>query len=362
MGINHGMACLRTKGLKLAAIAEKDKARLEQFYRQTEKEISPEAARTVRALPVFGDYKDMIVHADIGAVLNALPTPLHASSSLFALRRGKHVLCEKPPTTTVAEMSRVARAARAQKLTFMFVRQKRYAKINQTARRLVLQGKLGEVYHADAKWIRSCGIPFRGGWGVNKKAGGGALLDLGFHKLDDAWYLMGCPRPVTAFAVSHCAFADLGRGKGLAMPYDADDFTIGTVCFANGASICITVSFALNTAGPTHKFLEAKGKTEWQELTLFGTKGGLDVENRKWAVRKGDDVLPLPLNIPKGLKGPHPFLAMYLDFARAIQTGFDSQNTPEQGVMLMQMLEGLKSSAENGRVATIRPLGEEKRK
>jgi predicted dehydrogenase len=54
--------------------------------------------------------------------------------------------------------------------------------------------------------------------------------------------------------------------------------------------------------------------------------------------------------------GRHPFLSMYLDFAHAVRTGEDSQNTPEQGLMLMQMLEALRKSAETGRSAPIRPL------
>ncbi|WP_455381035.1 outer membrane protein assembly factor BamB family protein, partial [Acidihalobacter prosperus] len=73
----------------------------------------------------------------------------------------------------------------------------------------------GKIYHAESTWYRSGNIPFRQGWGVNKNHGGGVLLDLGVHVIDDGWFLMGCPRPVEVFAAMHCSFAALGKGQKL---------------------------------------------------------------------------------------------------------------------------------------------------
>ena len=69
-------------------------------------------------------------------------------------------------------------------------------------KRLVEEGALGQVYFARAERVRARGIPVGvGGWFLEKaKAGGGAMIDIGVHALDAAWYLAGCPPPVAVSA------------------------------------------------------------------------------------------------------------------------------------------------------------------
>src|SRR4029077_13107382 len=119
-----------------------------------------------------------------------------------ALEAGKHVLCEKPPTLNAAEMKMLRNEETRRRLIYCFGRQFRFSTSMRAARALVQEGRLGKIYYAKGTFIRSRGIPVGvGNWFTEKKrAGGGALIDIGVHALDAVWYLMGTPRPVSVAA------------------------------------------------------------------------------------------------------------------------------------------------------------------
>src|SRR5207237_1652141 len=96
-------------------------------------------------------------------------------------------------------------------LTYFFGRQSRFTPAMRTAKELIDQGRLGKIYHARATFIRSRGIPgWGGGWFTEKKrSGGGAMIDIGIHALDSAWFLMGTPRPLSVTAQVFRNFAHL---------------------------------------------------------------------------------------------------------------------------------------------------------
>jgi predicted dehydrogenase len=59
---------------------------------------------------VYGSYEDLLGDPEIEAIYNPLPNHLHVEWSLRAASRGKHVLCEKPLSRTVAEARRLLKA------------------------------------------------------------------------------------------------------------------------------------------------------------------------------------------------------------------------------------------------------------
>ena len=298
----------------------------------------------------YSDYRDMLRASSLDAVVVGLPTGLHYAASRTALSRGCHVLCEKPPTTNAREMARLAALARENGLTYMFARQPRYTPESLEARRLVQGGRVGNVYHAEARWIRCRNIPWgAGGWFVNKAKGGGVLLDLGVHSLDNAWFVMGCPQPVEAVAGLHCAFSYLAP-KGV--EYTAEDAAVGLIRFRNGATLQFMVTFALNTAGLDAGEVEGLVNPEWGEVKIYGTKGGLDVRAGKLVSGRRKGVHVTHFRQPKN---PVPvFTAQAREFIRAVRHHDEPMNSPKQAVMLMQMLDALKKSGETQRAVSIR--------
>src|SRR5258708_25358112 len=76
---------------EIAAIASRDKKKAE------------EAARKLGIPKVHGSYEELLQDREIEAIYNPLPNHLHVPWSIKAAEAGKHVLCEKPISITVAE-------------------------------------------------------------------------------------------------------------------------------------------------------------------------------------------------------------------------------------------------------------------
>ena len=292
------------------------------------------------------------------AVSLALPTDMHFAATRFCLQQGVHVICEKPPTTNAPQMRKLARLVNDTGLCYAFVRQQRFDPIKIHVREMALNGKLGDVYHSESHWLRSRGAPFRGGWGVNKDSGGGVLLDLGIHKIDDAWFCMGNPTPTVAFAAMHCSFDYLAKGMNLSMPYNADDFTTGLIRFENDATLNMSCSFAGNRVAPEHQGEEGvRENSNWQELMVLGTKAGVDLTKGRITKHHKKGTETSDIKIPKRIENMQcGFNGLFSNVAHAIRNNSEPLNSATHALQLMEMLDALKKSAESGRSVDIKPL------
>ena len=315
----------------------------------------PDATRRKRVLGdikgvrVFDDYKEMFDACDLDAVCIGLPTWMHAPVSQEAVELGLHVLCEKPPSNDAEELIPVTQLAASKGLVYMFVRQSRFTAQLMEGRRLVQAGELGDVYYAETRWIRTRWHSARG-WRHDKAKGGGVLLDLGIHAIDNVWFIMGNPRPTEVMAGLYCTFSDLAPSEQI---YTADDAACGFVRFENGCTLHFAVAFSMNT---TNRQAPAKGsdlvKSEIQEFQLYGTKAGL--ESGKLLVGTPDGVKVTPMK-PAPQKADDITLQAR-EFIRAIREGDEPLNPGSQAVMLMQMLDGAMKSSEIGSAVTIQPI------
>ena len=117
--------------------------------------------------------------------------------TIAALRAGKHVLCEKPMATTLADCEAMAAAARESGRFLMIGQNQRLTKAHQKARQLVADGVLGDIltfrttfgHGGPETWSVD---PGKNTWFFDKsKAAMGAMADLGIHKTDLIQYLLG---------------------------------------------------------------------------------------------------------------------------------------------------------------------------
>ena len=337
VGSMHTEALARTPGVELTALAELDEARRVEIVKQYGFRQS------------FPDWQTMILEAELDALVVALPTFMHGDACLGGLRAGLHVLCEKPPTSTAAEMTRVARVARDRELVYMFGRQSRFDPRVLAARKLVAGGKLGDVYHAEASWTRTRWGGLRTpSWRLERDRGGGVLLDLGVHAIDEAWFCMGCPKPVEVSAGLYAAFKHLSPRPST---YTADDAAAGMVRFEDGATLSFRVTFALNTPGPAGGPAAGRMCPEWGVTRIYGTKAGLDVKSGL-LVRGGvNDVDIRPYPAP----GKHPaFDAQVREFVRAVRTGDTPISSADHALWLMKMLDAARRSGDEGRSVRVR--------
>lgn len=346
----HAEGFLTQKGIELAAIAEPNRERRAEFVQA----YAP-------GIQEYDDYRAMLKKADLDVAVVNLPTGMHHKASRAAIASGAHVLCEKPPATNAKEMLSVARAAEKAGIIYMFGRQPRFQPSVLKARQLAMSGKLGNIYHAETRWIRCRNIPWgAGGWFVNKAKGGGVLLDLGVHAIDTAWFVMGCPRPVEAIAGLHCAFSYLAP-KGV--EYTAEDAAIGLLRFENGATLHFLCTFALNTGYGTQD-MSGLVNPNVIEASVYGDRGGVDILQGRLFTGRGQKGVMVSPFAQKQLErvddlrtwpGRAPtFAAQAREFVRAVRAKDEPLNSTRQAVMLMQMLDALRKSGEKRRAVRIK--------
>ncbi|PRW61985.1 Gfo/Idh/MocA family protein [Actinopolyspora mortivallis] len=137
----------------------------------------------------FDDYGELLESPSVEAVYIPLPSGLHAEWVERALLAGKHVLAEKPLTTSGAETARLMRLADSQGLAlgenFMFLRHSQHA----TVLGMLRDNVIGTVH-----LFSSCfSVPARPPGDVrhDPELGGGALLDVGGYPIRAAQYFFG---------------------------------------------------------------------------------------------------------------------------------------------------------------------------
>ena len=333
-GQQHARVMSEIDGAHLYACADLDQARRTEF----EATYQPEKS--------FGDYRELLQAPELDAAIVCLPNFLHFPASLAALEAGKHVFCEKPPTMNGAEMKVLQAEANKRGLVYFFGRQFRFTPGMRAAKALIEEGRLGKIYHAKATWVRSRGIPQGiGGWFTEKKrSGGGALIDIGVHALDSAWYLMGTPRPVSVSAQVYRNFEHLVRDP----VFDVEDSAYAFIRFDNGAVVHLETSWAGNLPDDI-PMGEVFGR-ELNNSIVYGTKGTIRLKPLTLFEDKDGALVTVPIQLPDKTES---FVLQLRNFIDAIQGRAAAINNAEQAVELMEMLDAIYASSSLGREVPI---------
>lgn len=322
-GERHAEGYLASGAARVVAIADLEAERRAAFARQF-------------GVPrAYADYRELLADPAVEAVSVALPNFLHREATVAALEAGKHVLCEKPPAVTLAEAEAMAEAAERAGRLLAFAVQRRFNPATEALRERLAVGLLGEVYHARAVWTRTWGVPRGvGGWFTDPaRAGGGALLDIGIHVLDLAWFLMGCPAPRT---VSGQVFNKFPHLTG------CDDSAFALVRFADGRSVQLEASWVLAQ------------ESDQMSVHFYGAAGGARVDNTSLDLFTVGEEGRTRTSV--ALSGGYPapaFKAQATDFVRAVRGLAAPRTTAAQGIQLMAMLEGIYRSAREGREVVL---------
>jgi predicted dehydrogenase len=143
------------------------------------------------------DWRELVARDDIDLIDICTPGDSHAQIALAALAAGKHVLCEKPLANSVAEartMAAAAESARVDGIATMCGFNYRRVPAVEYLRRLVADGRLGDIRHVRAvylqDWITDPQFPLV--WRLQReRAGSGALGDIGAHIVDLTQFVTG---------------------------------------------------------------------------------------------------------------------------------------------------------------------------
>ncbi|RSN72160.1 MULTISPECIES: Gfo/Idh/MocA family protein [Actinomadura] len=207
------------------------------------------AATGVTAHPAV----DALTPRAVDLAVVAVPNHLHVEVAGALLAGGITVFLEKPLCLTPAEVDVLAVAERGGGTLLAGSAARYRADVRALARTLP---ELGDVRHVDLAWVRARGVPQAGGWFTRRDtAGGGALLDLGWHLLDTLAYLLGPDRFAQVAGVTSDDFVNAAewgaawrRDRPAAGTADVEDTARGFLVRDDGVSVSLRASWASHRA------------------------------------------------------------------------------------------------------------------
>jgi predicted dehydrogenase len=207
---------------RVVAVADIDEAR------------AKEQAERYGVERVFTDWRELVASDDVQAVCICTPPFLHVEQSVAALRAGKHVLCEKPVSPTLAGLDAIAAAEREGGAMFAGVFQHRVGQGARQVKALIDDGRFGRLRFglSETLWQRDMeyyGVWWRGTW---EQECGGVTMGHGIHSIDMLLWLMGEPESLIADAAT------------VKLDIQVEDTSLASVRFRNGAigQIIVTVN------------------------------------------------------------------------------------------------------------------------
>ncbi len=191
-------------------------------------------------------YEAILQDDTIDLVIILLPNHLHFKYAKKALLEGKHVVVEKPFTTTVKEADELIHLARQNDLILSVNHNRRWDSDFLTIQKLIKEQKLGEIVEFEAHFDRFRD-KIKHSWKENPELpGSGILYDLGSHLIDQALMLFGTPTEV---------FADIRKQRqGAKVP---DNFEL--LLFYPNLRVCLRAGTLVKEKGPA--------------FSIFGTRG-----------------------------------------------------------------------------------------
>jgi predicted dehydrogenase len=131
-------------------------------------------------------YQELLAE-DLDALIVCMSNDMAAETTIAGLRRGLHVLCEKPPGRNMADIEAVIREERLHPgMHLMYGFNHRYHESVQEAMQIIKSGRLGRIINMRGVYGKSKLITFnQADWRAKREiAGGGVLLDQGIHMVD----------------------------------------------------------------------------------------------------------------------------------------------------------------------------------
>ncbi len=218
---------------------------------------------------VYADWREMLETERPEIVSVCLPNGLHEDATVTALEGGAHVLCEKPLAPTAEAAERMFAAARRHGRQLMAAQQFRWAPGILAVKEVIDAGDIGDVYFAETSWVRRFLLPSRPGQHSRAMSGGGVLIDLGVHALDQTLWLMGNPKPLTVSAMSARAFGNrpeiAALGGWIPDGFDVEDFAVAFVRLEGGSSVVLKTAWAANMDADDYRL----------STTILGSEAGV---------------------------------------------------------------------------------------
>jgi UDP-N-acetyl-2-amino-2-deoxyglucuronate dehydrogenase len=271
----------------------------------------------------------MFSDSGIQAVVLCLPNWVYPDVIVSAAENGIHVLKEKPLGRDCKEALSFVELMEKKNLKFAVATQRRFSSAFTKGREYLKE--IGEIF------MVSCRLCFDGelflgqasGWrGDRQKAGGGALLDLGYHYVDLINWYVGLPQEVFAF---------YGKKAKPNFKYDTDDSAVCIFRYENGAIGYLVTSWA---SGPTD-----------DRIMVHGTKGSVEATWEAAILRKPSGEEISHSNFKNDFDEIYKAQSEY--FCRSVLENTEPMTSGRQNLADMQFIDAAYASVDTGKPVKI---------
>jgi predicted dehydrogenase len=234
----HAPLIAATPGLRVAAIVTGDPERRRQAANE-----HPDAERLSRPEEVWPRA------GAIDAVVVATPNDSHAALAREAIDCGLPVVVEKPLAVSARGALELVERAEGAGILLTVFQNRRWDSDQLLLARLLAEGELGTVIRYESRFERWRPEPNPGVWRENMtpEAGGGQLLDLGSHLVDQALHHFGPAASV---------YAEIARRRGTV----ADDDAFLAITHVGGVISHLHASAVVAAPGPRLRVMGTEGR------------------------------------------------------------------------------------------------------
>lgn len=277
----------------------------------------------------YDSYEAMAADQQVEAVYISTPNNLHYENCKMCLNAGKHVLCEKPFTTSVSQAEELYGLAEEKGLFIMEAFWIRFLPLLQRMEELIAQGAIGQVRHARCEF----GFIAQGARKdrkFNPDLGGGALLDIGIYNLGFLHMVMG-EAPVSFESSVHIN------------EYGTDDFSAIQLVYPGGKSAHAAQSIGMDMG---------------RGAAVFGSEGAIwlpDFQMAQTMTVSPYGGKPYEVSLPWEING---FEYQIREAVRCVSAGMSTSDIlrPGDSLAVLRLLDqiraswGIKFSYEGGNV------------
>ena len=229
---------------ELVAVCDIDKAKTDELAKETNS----------KAYYNIDDLLDAEEEVDVIAICS--PNGLHATHTIKSLKKGFHVLCEKPMAINVHDCGEMIKEAEKSNRRLFIVKQNRFNPPAIAVKELIDDGKLGDILSIQLNcfWNRNEGY-YENSWKGTKELDGGTLYTQFSHFIDLLYWIIGDVEEVSAYG------GNLNH-KGIIEFEDT-----GVICLKFYNNALGTINYTVNSYD-----INMEGS-----LAIFGTKGTVKI-------------------------------------------------------------------------------------
>ncbi len=324
MGTHHSERIADTQGLELAAVCDRDPARLEAAKEEQGEHLA-----------TFTDASEMAASGTIDLGIVVLPHAYHAMGIRTLLEGGNHVVTEKPFAVHVADCDEVIALARERGVMLSVYHNRHWDPDVLTLLHIIESGCIGEVYSMECAMMRYARQPQS--WRSHKEISGGTMYDMGAHQFEKVLQLVpkenskGEPINRRASLYGHSV-------KKLWHDTTNEDYVRAYARFDGGVEAQVKVGSLGAAPEPLWTVLGTRGAVVIDD---FGGEGRVSIVDEQGNRLDADIV---PVTRPNGY---------YKNMVDHLQTGVPLIITPEWAKGPIQCIEGCETAARENRVVEV---------